>query len=129
MPTSIEKKKKKTKPTMATLDFYFPKATPKSHDSNQKKTSGYKHQTINKVSDKPLFKSDLKWVHDYEKADGSVTLGHYRNVTRKLTPEEKVAKESETFIAVDESEESVMMAKSMNIEFLQELARGKDLTK
>ena len=129
MPSPVKKKAKESKPTMATLDFYFPKAVPKNTGIVQKKSSGYKHQTTNKPSKKPIFKSFLKWVPDYEKADGSVILGHYRNVTRKLTPEEKAAKESETFIAVDESEESVMEAKSLHIKFLQEFAQGKDFSK
>ena len=129
MPRSKKQKIKESKATMATLDFYFPKAAPNETTNSPFKKSNYKHQTINKISEKPLFKSDLKWVKDYDKQDGTYVFGHYRNVNRKMTPEEKAAKESETFIAPDESEESVMHAKSLNIQFLQELARGKDLSK
>ena len=95
-----------------------------------KKSKPFKHETKNKFPKGPYYKPVQKLINTYfSPKKQTFVRTHRHHYWVKMSPAEKAAEDSKTFIAVDDIEDSVKIAKSMHIMFLQEAATGKDLEK
>ena len=116
--------------TMVEHDLAIQDFREKNKARVEKKSQPYKHETKNKFPKGPYYKPVKKLIkHYFTTKKESFVPTHHRTYWMKMTPVEKAAEDSKTFIAEDQSEDSVKLVKSMHIMFLKELATGKDLEK
>ena len=126
MPSYLTQDSESTMATFASA-FRAPPASKTKKTAKKSQPKKYKHEIKPKFPKGPYYHKVQKTIDFYWDKNDNFVGTHDRNYWMKMTPEEKMACDSKTFIAPDDCEESVLLAKSLHIAEISAFAKGKYL--